>query len=92
MNKINNTWLMKFIRWVSTSFQTETGKVCSKRITASAITLLIIFVSIFYFDKPNYIPALGTLGGLLLALLGVKDYFETKKLKNGTTTSIKKEE
>lgn len=80
--------LIKLIRWVSTSFQKDNGKVCSKRITASVTTLLMAYVIVFDLSNSNSIAALGILSGLIAALLGIKDYFEMKNLKNEATPKI----
>jgi hypothetical protein len=71
----------KLINWISTSFQNSRGKVCSKRMTVFAFTILTAEITIFQLSNPNAIAALGIIVGAIAAILGVKDYFEGKNKK-----------
>lgn len=68
----------KLINWISTSFQNSRGKVCSKRMTVFAFTLLTAEITIFQLSNPNAIAALGIIVGAIAAILAGKDYFERK--------------
>jgi len=76
--KIKNNGFKKLTNWISTSFQNSRGKVCSKRMTVFAFTLLTAEITIFQLSNPNAISALGIIVGAIAAILGVKDYFERK--------------
>lgn len=71
--------MKKVINWISTSFQNERGKVCSKRTTVFALVVLDSYIVLFDLHGVNSIPALGIITPSILAILGVKDYFEKKK-------------
>jgi len=76
--KVKYKWFHNAINWISTSFQNSRGKVCSKRMTVFAFTLLTAEITIFQLSNPNAISALGIIVGAIAAILGVKDYFERK--------------
>jgi hypothetical protein len=76
--KVKYKWFRDAINWISTSFQNSRGKVCSKRTTVFALTLLTAEITIFQLSNPNAIAALGMILGTITAILGVKDYFERK--------------
>jgi hypothetical protein len=71
--------MKKVINWISTSFQNEMGKVCSKRTTVFALVVLDAYIVLFDLHGVNSIPALGIITPAILTILGVKDYFEKKK-------------
>ena len=73
--------MKKVVNWISTSFQNEKGKVCSKRTTVFALVVLDAWIVLFDLHGVNSIPALGIITPAILAILGVKDYFDKKRLE-----------
>lgn len=71
--------LKKIINWISTSFQNGKGKVCSKRITVFGLMVYIAWIIFFDLHGANSLGALSVLTPAVLAILGVKDYFEKKE-------------
>lgn len=71
----------KLINWISTSFQNDSGKVCSKRTTVFALVSLDAWIVLFDLHGVNSIAALGIITPAILAILGVKDYFDKKRLE-----------
>lgn len=74
--------LNKIINWISTSFQNKEGKVCSKRTTVFAMVIMLGYIVFFELDNVNSIAGMTILSGGVLSILGVKDYFDTKKVIN----------
>lgn len=74
--------LKQIVNWISTSFQNKEGKVCSKRTTVFAMVIMLGYIVFFELDNINSIAGMTILSGGVLSILGVKDYFDTKKVIN----------
>lgn len=79
-DKVKNKWFFNAINWISTSFQNSRGKVCSKRTTVFALTVITAEITIFQLSNPNTIAALGIIVGAIITILLGKDHFERKAL------------